>query len=34
MKIDVTIPVGYPSVKFGPVNRKPINEVMAYNRLP
>jgi nitroreductase len=34
MKIDVTIPVGYPSVKFGPVNRKPIEEVMAFNRLP
>jgi len=32
VNIDVTIPVGFPSVKFGPVNRKPTSEVMHWNR--
>lgn len=34
VKIDITIPVGYPSVKFGPVNRRPTSEVMHWNRHP
>jgi len=34
VKIDITIPVGHPSVKFGPVNRKATSEVMHWNRHP